>query len=266
MLRVFLFQTDPHKNGPDKNSPDKKDPPESAGADMHSPRRPSSRNKEGALILLRAGLRAMGVSAPEACTPEAFSRTKDGKPHLPGLPGVHFNYSHSGGYIACAFSDQEVGLDLQEHANLPTQGMRIARRFYTALEFRALQACHSEQEQEELFFRLWTIKEAYLKYIGCGLRGSLDSFLPESIYAFDSSSADIPAPFPAERGRIHILSKPGHEFLTPAEYAVLPAPAGYTMTVSALSLPEKILIQEVRRENGLPDAAARLSSPGKKLC
>jgi hypothetical protein len=96
-------------------------------------------------LLLRQGLRAMGMGAlAELFTPDMLERTQDGKPFIPGLPDIHFNLSHSGDYMACAFSDREVGLDLQEHSRPHTSLVRIAKRFFSAREYEAILALPPE--------------------------------------------------------------------------------------------------------------------------
>ena len=47
-----------------------------------------------------------------------------GKPAAAGLPGFHFNISHSGGIGVCALSDRPVGADLQRIPKDPACGSR----------------------------------------------------------------------------------------------------------------------------------------------
>ena len=56
--------------------------------------------------------------------------------------------------------------------------------------------------------------------------------------------------FPAPYGRIKILKK--KDLLTPGVYVLLPAPAGYTMAVSAQSLPGEIAVRRINTR--IPDA------------
>ena len=223
-------------------------------------------------LLLREGLREMGMRAyAELFRPDMIERTEDGKPFLAGLPGFHFNLSHSGDYIACAFSEEEVGLDLQEHSRPHTSVVRIARRFFTAAEYEAILALPSGESVTSpdnspcrlaLFYRLWSIKEAYLKYLGCGLRGGMDGYLPEPFP--DAGSANISSPdplpdagsartgipaFPPDRasenillrGQVRVLRE--DPLLRPAEYAVIASPDNYTMVVSAAAVPREITVR-----------------------
>jgi 4'-phosphopantetheinyl transferase len=98
---------------------------------------------------------------------------KNSKPHFKLHRGLHFNLSHSGQWVVAAFSYKPVGIDIEKvkHVNLG-----IARRFFAADEITYLQAL-PENEQMEGFFRLWTLKESYLKALGTGLTRSLSSFM-----------------------------------------------------------------------------------------
>ncbi|MEE1164345.1 MAG: 4'-phosphopantetheinyl transferase superfamily protein [Lachnospiraceae bacterium] len=239
--------------------------------------------------LLKEVLREAGVNAYAALfTPEMLGHTEDGKPFFPDLPQIHFSLSHSGEYIACAFSDEEVGLDLQECSRPRTSIFRIAKRFFSQAEYEAILALSADKAAEScindsgsdspgnpddpeclsLFYRLWSIKEAYLKYLGCGLRGGLDGYVPDPLPSpidikADSSSTscnttdvkpDSPSPSCSPdirknvilRGRIRVLrdNTEGAE-LSPAQYALLTAPDGYTMAVCANTLPEEISIRHI---------------------
>ena len=99
-----------------------------------------------------------------------------GKPYLRDYP-FYFNLSHSGSYVVCALSKQEVGVDIQQYKR--TDIDRLAERFYSSEEKKALKACHDRKEQEQLFYQLWTRKEAYGKLTGEGIAAVIDrSVLP----------------------------------------------------------------------------------------
>lgn len=91
-----------------------------------------------------------------------------GKPYLKEYP-LFFNLSHSGDYVVCAVSDGEIGVDIQKCSDMNV--MRIAERFFSMEESRALEACGTEEERQQAFFRLWVRKEAYGKLLGEGLLG-----------------------------------------------------------------------------------------------
>lgn len=95
-----------------------------------------------------------------------------GKPYIAGLEHIFFNLSHSGDYVVCAFSDSEVGMDIEKVGSVR---MGVARRFFHPGEIKKLEALSAEL-QDDLFFRYWTVKESFLKYTGSGLSVPLSSF------------------------------------------------------------------------------------------
>lgn len=100
-----------------------------------------------------------------------------GKPYLREYP-LFFNLSHSGEYVVCAVSDREIGVDIQKCSAMNI--IRIARRFYSEEECRALEACETEEERQQYFFRLWARKEAYGKLLGEGIFGVVSvNLLPD---------------------------------------------------------------------------------------
>lgn len=97
-----------------------------------------------------------------------------GKPYLKVQNiSAHFNISHSGDYIICAISDQNVGIDI-ELCGKPR--LNVARHFFHPQEIALLNKTTDEKLQQKLFFNLWSVKESYLKYTGSGLSTPLSSF------------------------------------------------------------------------------------------
>jgi len=94
-----------------------------------------------------------------------------GKPYIEGLP-VYFNISHSGDYVVCAFSQQEVGIDIEQ---IQKVDLNIAKRYFTKFEHKDLLA-QKEDQRLDYFFLLWTLKESYMKWSGRGMHMPLDSF------------------------------------------------------------------------------------------
>lgn len=93
-----------------------------------------------------------------------------GKPLLgqTGTPALYFNVSHAAGYAAyaiCASADVGIDIECDESRIDPKE---IARAICSADELRRFEATPAA-EQRELFFRLWTRKEAYAKCLGFGL-------------------------------------------------------------------------------------------------
>ncbi|HBA46306.1 MAG TPA: hypothetical protein DCZ91_00585 [Lachnospiraceae bacterium] len=102
-----------------------------------------------------------------------------GKPYFRNLP-FYFNLSHSGSYVLCGLSMEEIGADIQQHCGKDVG--KLGRRFYSKRESDALEQAGAEREK--LFYRLWARKEAYGKLTGEGIGKALGvDLLPETIRA-----------------------------------------------------------------------------------
>lgn len=100
---------------------------------------------------------------------EEIVLNEHGKPSFKNF-SYHFNTAHSGKYAFCVISDVKCGCDIE---NIKEYKERVAERFFTPKEREYLQLSN---EKEDLFYRLWTLKESYLKCIGKGLSVPLNSF------------------------------------------------------------------------------------------
>lgn len=99
-------------------------------------------------------------------------QTNLGKPFLEGQPQFHFSISHSGAYAALAYGHGELGLDVQVIEEKRVS-YAFARRFFTEEETAFLAR---QSDFAHGFFRIWTAKESYIKYLGTGLQTPLHSF------------------------------------------------------------------------------------------
>lgn len=116
--------------------------------------------------------------------PVLQERTPAGKPYLPSHPDFHYNFSDSGDYLVLAVSPKhEIGVDLQKLTPVRAGVISMAERFFHPEDLALLRNAKDAEEQLKLFFRIWTIKEAYLKCTGEGLSGGLNRLprLPCSI-------------------------------------------------------------------------------------
>ncbi|MGD1917469.1 MAG: 4'-phosphopantetheinyl transferase family protein [Pleurocapsa sp.] len=87
---------------------------------------------------------------------------------------LQFNISHSQEYALFGFTTSNlIGVDLEYLREMP-DAVKIAQRFFSPREFDLIKNL-TPQQQSQVFFKLWTAKEAYLKAIGIGLSGSLSS-------------------------------------------------------------------------------------------
>lgn len=117
----------------------------------------------GAGALLRYALKKHGIADAEIFTDE------NGKPYTSGL---FFNLSHSHDYVVCSVSTKPVGCDVEK---ISEGHLRIAERYFCDSETEYIFSFPEEKRSGE-FFRLWTVKEAYMKLTGEGMRLSLHSF------------------------------------------------------------------------------------------
>jgi 4'-phosphopantetheinyl transferase len=101
-----------------------------------------------------------------------------GKPHLAApfaASGLRFSISHTRQVVACALArDHAVGVDVETISERST-GDAIAERFFAPDEARRLSQAPPDRRLA-LFFRLWTLKEAFIKATGEGMSRPLDSF------------------------------------------------------------------------------------------
>ena len=128
----------------------------------------------GAGVLLSRALKSVGVDKNAE-----IAVGKNGKPFLKGIKDVHFNLSHSGDLVMCAISDGEVGCDVE---NVSIGRLGVAERFFTVAERGFIDIGKNEKEKNERFFRLWTLKESFIKAVGAGFSLPMNSFsiLPDA--------------------------------------------------------------------------------------
>lgn len=124
------------------------------------------RRSLAAALLLKEVLHDCGIEQPSFCYGE------NGKPYIDGRDDVFFSLSHSGDTVMCAVSSKEVGCDVQTITDID---LRVAERFSRA-EREAITAEPTPDKQRDLFFRLWTLKESFLKATGLGLSLPLPRF------------------------------------------------------------------------------------------
>lgn len=112
-----------------------------------------------------------------------FSKNTYGKPFLQGYEDFHFNISHSGKYVACAVSNQPIGIDIEIVNPID---LAFANRFFVKDEIQYILNGNPEYLQQR-FYSIWTRKEAYIKLCGKGLYIPLHSFnvlVPQTSIAY----------------------------------------------------------------------------------
>lgn len=123
----------------------------------------------GAGILFNRGLKEFGMEGA------AVFYGENNKPYIEGADSLYFNLSHSGSMAVCAFSDAEVGIDIEQNKSF--------KKSLIEYVFDEREAEHiflqgkDDAERNALFTRLWTMKESIMKYYGKGI-----SMGPKNIY------------------------------------------------------------------------------------
>lgn len=95
---------------------------------------------------------------------------KLGKPYVENN-SLHFNISHSGCWAVAAISSHRVGIDIQEHRSVDIPAMC---KYLAPKEKEYILT--SPNYHTHHFYRIWVLKESYLKCRGQGLYQSLKSF------------------------------------------------------------------------------------------
>lgn len=105
-----------------------------------------------------------------------FGAGSHGKPFLEADQNreIRFNLSHSGDLMILGIAkDRELGVDV-ELINEKVEWQQIAVNYFNAYEMEKISCLPDWAEQLRAFYRVWTMKEAYLKARGDGLAGGLD--------------------------------------------------------------------------------------------
>lgn len=123
----------------------------------------------GELLAVKAISDRLGVEKQDI----VFERTEKGKPYAVGL-NIGFSISHSEDMVVCAVSGQDIGADIEKIRPL---NMRITRaacnesdlEYLFGIGARNTETVEHDRGILARFFRIWTAKEAYFKYIGSGI-------------------------------------------------------------------------------------------------
>ena len=124
-----------------------------------------------------------------------------GKPYFDGRENATFNLSHSQYMVACALVTcpdgeiaPQVGVDIERVSYDLVRAERVAERYFTDAE-KLLLAPYAGNAEEYCprFTRIWTKKEAILKYLGVGLTqiSIADSTKPEEHGCFFVETEEI---------------------------------------------------------------------------
>lgn len=122
----------------------------------------------GVGLLLRKACEDAGFAGAD----EHIAYGENEKPYLADCD-VQFNLSHSGERVMCVISPFEVGCDVEI---IKGNRGRLAERFFLPEESTWIKHFESLEMQTEAFYRLWTLKECYMKVTGRGMSLMPDQF------------------------------------------------------------------------------------------
>ena len=126
----------------------------------------------GAGALLNFALKEFGLSEKDM----TYSLEKAGKPCFENHKKIQFNISHSCKCDIVSVSDNAIGCDIEL---ITPQELDIAKKFFHKNEYMYLKSINNPGEQIYAFFRLWTLKESYVKALGKGMTKPFHSFAVE---------------------------------------------------------------------------------------
>jgi 4'-phosphopantetheinyl transferase len=114
------------------------------------------------------------------CAPQAlrFVAGANGKPcldHDRHGATVQFNISHTRGCVAVAIAGCPIGVDVEQRRALPDP-MAVARAVFAPAACASLAARAEGAARTALFYRHWTLGEAFIKATGEGIAQDLTSF------------------------------------------------------------------------------------------
>lgn len=118
-----------------------------------------------------------------------FIENNFGKPMLKNFNNIHFNLSHSGDWVVCAINySYPIGVDVEI---IKDNNLQIAETFFTNEEYNYI-LNQPPEEINRFFYKIWTLKESYVKAEGKGLIIPLQTFsfhiLPKEIQMYEGNN------------------------------------------------------------------------------
>ncbi len=101
--------------------------------------------------------------------PDDWGEGENGKPFLVSNTKLHFNLSHSGSIVMCGLHDAPIGVDIERIDEAKDE---VAERIMSKEE---KDAYFNTKDKKALFYKIWTLKEACIKYSGKGICDALDA-------------------------------------------------------------------------------------------
>lgn len=123
----------------------------------------------GAAIALNKALSGYGLEERAM----EYELGSHGKPFLRYYPEIHFSLSHSKDYAICSIGSEDIGNDIEW---VRSGKDNVAKRFFASEELAWIKNAADSKERDERMFRIWTMKESFLKVTGFGMSLSLKDF------------------------------------------------------------------------------------------
>lgn len=123
----------------------------------------------GAGLLTAYGLQKLGLDEKGMI----YKLNKYGKPYFEDCPDIHFSVAHCREMAVCAFSKSDVGCDIEMIGN---PDYNIAEKYFSDCERGYIFGFKTLEERAKAFFRIWTLKESFVKAVGRGLSLSFKTF------------------------------------------------------------------------------------------
>ena len=124
--------------------------------------------------LLKKGLREEYVMTDNPI----LEYSEHGKPSIVGHPEIFFYLSHCKEAVACAISNQPIGIDVESIREFKDSLVN-----YTMNENEVREIENSENPASA-FIRLWTMKEATMKLVGTGISNDMKSVIDATKYKY----------------------------------------------------------------------------------
>lgn len=123
----------------------------------------------GAALVLHRGLMEYGLEERMM----EYENGAQGKPFFRYHPEISFSLSHSGDYALCSIGRGAIGNDIEM---VKSGRLQVAERFFAKEEKEWILQAEGVPEMEDRMFRLWTMKESFLKVTGLGMSLALHDF------------------------------------------------------------------------------------------
>lgn len=125
----------------------------------------------GVYLLLKKALKKHRIDINDY----EFKYTENGKPYLENCP-FNVSLSHSNEYVLVGISKNEIGVDIQEVSDIDENALDYLFSekdwdFYS-----------KSKRKTDVFYKIWTLKEAFVKMTGEGITKKLSSIQIDEEY------------------------------------------------------------------------------------